>query len=143
MENNIKTLKEAEDEVVDSFSMYDEWLDKYEYLIDLGKNLSPYPDSSKTDDRLIKGCQSRVWLDYQMKDGKLWFTADSDAIITKGIISLLVSIYSGRTPEEIASSDFSFIEKIGLKENLSPTRANGLASMIATIKAVALENSAK
>lgn len=143
MENNIKTLKEAEDEVVDSFFMYDEWLDKYEYLIDLGKNLAPYPDSSKTDDRLIKGCQSRVWLDYQMKDGKLWFTADSDAIITKGIISLLVSIYSGRTPEEIASSDFSFIEKIGLKENLSPTRANGLASMIATIKAVALENSAK
>lgn len=143
MENNIKTLKEAEDEVVDSFSMYDEWLDKYEYLIDLGKNLAPYPDSSKTDDRLIKGCQSRVWLDYQMKDGKLWFTADSDAVITKGIISLLVSIYSGRTPEEIASSDFSFIEKIGLKENLSPTRANGLASMIATIKAVALENSAK
>ena len=143
MENNIKTLKEAEDEVVDSVSMYDEWLDKYEYLIDLGKNLAPYPDSSKTDDRLIKGCQSRVWLDYQMKDGKLWFTADSDAIITKGIISLLVSIYSGRTPEEIASSDFSFIEKIGLKENLSPTRANGLASMIATIKAVALENSAK
>lgn len=143
MENNIKTLKEAEDEVVDSFSMYEEWLDKYEYLIDLGKNLAPYPDSSKTDDRLIKGCQSRVWLDYQMKDGKLWFTADSDAIITKGIISLLVSIYSGRTPEEIASSDFSFIEKIGLKENLSPTRANGLASMIATIKAVALENSAK
>lgn len=143
MENNIKTLKEAEDEVVDSFSMYDEWLDKYEYLIDLGKNLAPYPDSSKTDDRLIKGCQSRVWLDYQMKDGKLWFTADSDAIITKGIISLLVSIYSGRTPEEIASSDFSFIEKIGLKENLSPTRANGLALMIATIKAVALENSAK
>lgn len=143
MENNIKTLKEAEDEVVDSFSMYDEWLDKYEYLIDLGKNLAPYPDSSKTDDRLIKGCQSRVWLDYQMNDGKLWFTADSDAIITKGIISLLVSIYSGRTPEEIASSDFSFIEKIGLKENLSPTRANGLASMIATIKAVALENSAK
>ena len=143
MEKNIKTLKEAEDEVVDSFSMYDEWLDKYEYLIDLGKNLAPYPDSSKTDDRLIKGCQSRVWLDYQMKDGKLWFTADSDAIITKGIISLLVSIYSGRTPEEIASSNFSFIEKIGLKENLSPTRANGLASMIATIKAVALENSAK
>lgn len=143
MENNIKTLKEAEDEVVDSFSMYNEWLDKYEYLIDLGKNLAPYPDSSKTDDRLIKGCQSRVWLDYQMKDGKLWFTADSDAIITKGIISLLVSIYSGRTPEEISSSDFSFIEKIGLKENLSPTRANGLASMIATIKAVALENSAK
>lgn len=139
MDDN-KTLKEAEEEVVDSFSMYDEWLDKYEYLIDLGKNLAPYPDSAKTDDKLIKGCQSRVWLDYEMKDGKLWFTADSDAIITKGIISLLISVYSGRTPREIASSDFSFIEKIGLKENLSPTRANGLASMIATIKAVAVEN---
>ena len=138
-----KTLKDAEEEVVDSFSMYDEWLDKYEYLIDLGKNLPPYPESAKTDDKLIKGCQSRVWLDYEIKDGKLWFTADSDAIITKGIISLLISVYSGRTPQEIASSDFSFIEKIGLKENLSPTRANGLASMIATIKAVALENAAK
>ena len=134
-----KTLKDAEEEVVDSFSMYDEWLDKYEYLIDL----PPYPESAKTDDKLIKGCQSRVWLDYEIKDGKLWFTADSDAIITKGIISLLISVYSGRTPQEIASSDFSFIEKIGLKENLSPTRANGLASMIATIKAVALENAAK
>ncbi len=135
-----KTLKEAENDVIDSFSMYDEWLDKYEYLIDLGRNLEPYPESAKTDDKLIKGCQSRVWLDYKVEDGKLYFTADSDAIITKGIISLLISVYSGRTAEEIASSDFSFIEKIGLKENLSPTRANGLASMIATIKAVALEN---
>ena len=131
-----KTLKEAEEDVIDSFSMYDEWLDKYEYLIDLGKNL----ESSKTDDKLIKGCQSRVWLDYTIKDGKLYFIADSDAIITKGIISLLISVYSGRTPAEIASSDFSFIEKIGLKENLSPTRANGLASMIARIKTVASEN---
>ena len=137
---DIKTLKEAEEEVVDSFSMYDEWLDKYEYLIDLGKNLPPYPEELKTEDRLIKGCQSRVWLNYEFKDGHLYFTADSDAIITKGIISLLISVYSGRTPEEISSSDFSFIEKIGLKENLSPTRANGLASMIATIKTVALEN---
>ncbi len=137
---DIKTLKEAEDEIVDSFLMYDEWLDKYEYLIELGKNLAPYPEEYKTEDKLIKGCQSRVWLDYEMKDGKLYFIADSDAIITKGIISLLISIYSGRTPSEIASSDFSFIEKIGLKENLSPTRANGLASMIATIKAVAIEN---
>ena len=137
---DIKTLKEAEEEVVDSFSMYDEWLDKYEYLIDLGKNLPPYPEELKTEDRLIKGCQSRVWLNYEVKDGHLYFTVDSDAIITKGIISLLISVYSGRTPEEISSSDFSFIEKIGLKENLSPTRANGLASMIATIKTVALEN---
>lgn len=135
-----KSLQEAENEVVDTFSMYDEWLDKYEYLIDLGKNLEAYPEECKTEDKLIKGCQSRVWLDYKVQDGRIYFKADSDAIITKGIISLLISVYSGRTPEEIASSDFDFIEKIGLKENLSPTRANGLASMIATIKAVALEN---
>lgn len=135
-----KSLREAENEVVDTFSMYDEWLDKYEYLIDLGKNLEAYPEECKTEDKLIKGCQSRVWLDYKVQDGRIYFKADSDAIITKGIISLLISVYSGRTPEEISSSDFGFIEKIGLKENLSPTRANGLASMIATIKAVALEN---
>ncbi len=135
-----KSLQEAENEVVDTFSMYDGWLDKYEYLIDLGKNLEAYPEECKTEDKLIKGCQSRVWLDYKVQDGRIYFKADSDAIITKGIISLLISVYSGRTPEEIASSDFGFIEKIGLKENLSPTRANGLASMIATIKAVALEN---
>lgn len=135
-----KSLQEAENEVIDTFSMYDEWLDKYEYLIDLGKNLEAYPEECKTEDKLIKGCQSRVWLDYKVQDGKIYFKADSDAIITKGIISLLISVYSGRKPEEIASSDFGFIEKIGLKENLSPTRANGLASMIATIKAVALEN---
>lgn len=135
-----KSLQEAENEVVDTFSMYDEWLDKYEYLIDLGKNLEAYPEECKTEDKLIKGCQSRVWLDYKVQDGRIYFKADSDAIITKGIISLLISVYSGRTPEEIASSDFGFIEKIGLKENLSPTRSNGLASMIATIKAVALEN---
>lgn len=135
-----KSLQEAENEVVDTFSMYDEWLDKYEYLIDLGKNLEAYPEECKTEDKLIKGCQSRVWLDYKVQDGRIYFKADSDAIITKGIISLLISVYSGRTPEEIVSSDFGFIEKIGLKENLSPTRANGLASMIATIKAVALEN---
>lgn len=135
-----KSLQEAENEVVDTFSMYDEWLDKYEYLIDLGKNLEAYPEECKTEDKLIKGCQSRVWLDYKVQDGRIYFKADSDAIITKGIISLLISVYSGRTPEEIASSDFGFIEKIGLKENLSPTRANGLASMVATIKAVALEN---
>lgn len=140
MEENVKMLQETENEVIDSFSMFDEWLDKYEYLIDLGKNLASYPESSKTDDKLIKGCQSRVWLDYKLENGKIYFTADSDAIITKGIISLLISVYSGRTPDEIALSDFGFIEKIGLKENLSPTRANGLVSMIAKIKEVAQNN---
>lgn len=134
------TLQEAENAVIGEFSMYDEWLDKYEYLIELGKNLGEYPQSAKTDDKLIKGCQSRVWLDYYIQDGNVFFQADSDAIITKGIISLLISIYSGRTPSEIASSDFSVVEKIGLKENLSPTRANGLVSMIAKIRQVAQEN---
>ena len=134
------TLEEKKQEIIEDFSMYDEWLDKYEYLIELGKNLDSYPEEKKTEDRLIKGCQSRVWLDWALEDGKLYFTADSDAIITKGIISLLVSVYAGRTPAEIAADDFSFIEEIGLKENLSPTRANGLVSMIETIKKVAKEN---
>ena len=136
----MKTIQEVENEIVENFSMYEEWLDKYEYLIDLGKNLEPYPEDARTEDRLIKGCQSRVWLDAKMEDGTLVFRADSDAIITKGIISLLISVYSGRTPQEIASSDFSFIDRIGLRENLSPTRANGLVSMIETIKEIAKEN---
>ena len=123
--------------------MYDEWLDKYEYLIELGKALEAYPEEEKTEEKLIKGCQSRVWLDYELKDGKLYFRADSDAIITKGIISLLISVYSGRTPAEIAADDFGFIDRIGLKENLSPTRANGLVSMIDTIKWVANDMAAK
>ena len=140
MEEQTKTLQEVESDVVDEFSMFDEWLDKYEYLIELGKSLKSYPETDKTDDRLIKGCQSRVWLDYKIKDGRILFNADSDAIITKGIISLLIRIYSGRTPEEIMSSDFSVVDKIGLKENLSPTRANGLVSMIARIREIAVEN---
>ncbi|MBR4478921.1 MAG: SufE family protein [Bacteroidales bacterium] len=135
-----RTLKEVQEEIVDDFSMYDEWLDKYEYLIELGKNLASYPEEKKTDDRLIKGCQSRVWLDWSMEEGRLYFSADSDAIITKGIISLLISVYSGRTPEEIAADDFSFLGRIGLKENLSPTRANGLVSMIQTIRSAAESN---
>ena len=136
-----KTLKEVQEEVIEDFSMYEEWLEKYEYLIELGKNLTSYPEDKKTEDRLIKGCQSRVWLDYSMNgDGTLSFMADSDAIITKGIISLLISVYSGRTPREIAEDDFSFLNSIGLKENLSPTRANGLVSMIETIKSAAISN---
>ena len=137
------TLEEKKQAVIEEFSMYDEWLDKYEYLIELGKALEAYPEEQKTEEKLIKGCQSRVWLDYEMKDGKLFFRADSDAIITKGIISLLISVYSGRTPAEIAADDFGFIDQIGLKENLSPTRANGLVSMIDTIKWVANEMAEK
>ena len=131
------TLEEKKQQVIEDFSLYDEWLDKYEYLIELGKSLAPFPEGKKTEDRLIKGCQSRVWLDSELRDGRLYFSADSDAIITKGIISLLIDVYSGRTPEEIAADDFGFVADIGLKENLSPTRANGLVSMIETIKNVA------
>ena len=134
------TLIEAENAIVEEFSMYEEWLDKYEYLIELGKSLKDYPEEAKTDDKLIKGCQSRVWLDYKIEDGKIVFNADSDAIITKGIISLLIGLYSDRTAQEILSSDFSVVEKIGLNENLSPTRANGLVSMIAKIREVAQHN---
>ena len=133
----MKTLQEVQAEVIEGFSMYDEWLDKYEYLIDLGKKLDAYPEEAKVDEKLIKGCQSRVWLDWTLEDGRLFFRADSDAIITKGIISLLIGVYSGRTAREIAEDDFSFIERLGLRENLSPTRANGLASMVATIRETA------
>lgn len=139
----MKTLKEAQREVEEEFSMYDDWLDKYQYLIELGNSLEEFPATLKTDDRLIKGCQSRVWLDTREEDGKIVFSADSDAIITKGIISLLISVYSGRTAEEIAGDDFSFVEKLGLKENLSPTRANGLVSMIETIRSIAQKNCQK
>lgn len=132
-------IKEKEQEIIENFSLYGEWLDKYEYLIDLGKELRSMPESFKTEENLIKGCQSRVWLHSSFKEGRLWFMADSDAIITKGIISLLISVYDGRTPNEVLASDFSFIEKIGLKENLSPTRANGLVSMIETIRQKAEE----
>ena len=131
------TLLETENEIISEFSMFDDWLDKYEYIIDLGKSLDSFPESSKTDEKLIKGCQSRVWLDWKTEDGKLYFQADSDAIITRVIISLLIRINSGRTPEEILASDFSVVEKIGLKQNLSPTRANGLLSMIDTIRSAA------
>ena len=136
----MNTLSEAQQAVIDDFSMYDEWLDKYEYLIELGKNLPVFHEELKTEDRLIKGCQSRVWLDWSLSNGRLFFTADSDAIITKGIISLLISVYSGRTPLEVAQDDFGWLDGIGLKENLSPTRAGGLSSMIATIRRIAQNN---
>lgn len=131
------SLEEKKQQIVEDFSVYDEWLDKYEYLIELGKSLEAFPEQKKTEERLIKGCQSRVWLDSEERDGRLYFTADSDAIITKGIISLLISVYSGSTKEEIAADDFGFVVEIGLKDNLSPTRANGLVSMIERIKEIA------
>ena len=136
----MNTLEEAKAAVVEEFSMFDEWLDKYEYLIELGKNLEVFPVELKTDDRLIKGCQSRVWLDTKVDGGRLFFRADSDAIITKGIISLLIQVYDGRTAAEIAGDDFGFVEQIGLRANLSPTRANCLNSMIETIRREAEKN---
>ena len=134
------TLKEQQEQIIDDFSMFDEWLDKYEYLIEQGKSLEGLPEDKKTEDRLIKGCQSRVWLDCEAREGRIYFAADSDAIITRGIIALLIKVYSGHTPAEILADDFSFIEALGLKENLSPTRANGLVSMIATIREKAAAN---
>ena len=133
-----KTVSEIENEIIEEFSVFDEWIDKYEYIIDLGKSLPVIDEKEKSDSNLIKGCQSRVWLSSSFNEGKIFFSADSDAIITKGIISLLIRVYNGRTPQEILSSDFSFVEKIGLKENLSPTRANGLVAMIKQIKSYAL-----
>lgn len=133
----MKSLQEVQTEVIEDFSMYDEWLDKYEYLIDLGRKLEAFPEELKTEDRLIKGCQSRVWLDTVVDGDRLYFRADSDAIITRGIISLLIGVYSGRTAREIADDDFSFVDRLGLRENLSPTRANGLASMIETLRRTA------
>ncbi len=136
------TIQEIENQIIEEFSIFTDWLDKYEYIIELGKNVPVIDEKAKTDENLIKGCQSRVWLSCNVEDGKLYFAADSDAIITKGIISLLIRVYNGQTPHDILCSDLSFIEAIGLQENLSPTRANGLVSMIKQIKmyALAFEN---
>ncbi|MBS1548646.1 MAG: SufE family protein [Bacteroidetes bacterium] len=128
------TIQEKQKEIVSEFEFLDDWEQKYEYIIDLGKSLPALPEEKKKDDYLIKGCQSRVWLDPEFKEGKLFFHADSDGILPKGIVALLVSIYSGHTVQEILNSDFKFIEEIGLQEFLSPTRANGLMAMTQQIK---------
>lgn len=132
------TIKEVEQQIVEEFSIFTDWMDKYEYLIELGKSLPIINEREKLENNLIKGCQSRVWLSSEYKDGRVFFTADSDAIITKGIISLLIRVFSGRTPKEIIDADLGFIKEIGLQENLSPTRANGLLSMIKQIKIYAM-----
>ena len=136
------TIKEIEQQIVEEFSIFTDWMDKYEYLIELGKSLPIIKEGEKLEGNLIKGCQSRVWLNAEFKDGLIYFTADSDAIITKGIISLLVRVFSERTPAEIINADLNFIKEIGLQENLSPTRANGLLSMIKQIKIYAMAYSA-
>jgi len=133
----MESIEDKKRSLTEEFSLFDEWLDKYEYLIELGKGLPAYPEQDKTDEHLIKGCQSRVWLSWELRDGALWFNADSDAVITRGIISLLIRVYSGEAPSVIAADNFAWLEEIGLKENLSPTRANGLVSMIQTIREAA------
>lgn len=130
----MSSIKEIEQGIIEEFSVFDDWLDKYEYLIELGKSLPVITDNRKLDSNLINGCQSRVWLAADYSDGKIFFTADSDAIITKGIISLLIRVFSGRAPQEIIDADLNFIKEIGLEQNLSPTRANGLVAMINKIK---------
>ena len=133
------TINQIQDEIIEEFSVYEEWLDKYEYLIELGNSLEVIDESQKTPDNIIQGCQSRVWLDCKMNDdGTLSFTADSDAIITKGIIALLIRAVNNQQPQDIIDADLYFIEQIGLKENLSPTRANGLLAMIKQIRYYAL-----
>ena len=132
------TLNTIQEEVIDEFLLFDDWMQKYEYMIDLGKSLPLINENNKTDDRLIKGCQSKVWLDAQLKNGKINYTADSDAIITKGIIAILLRVFSNQTPDAILSANTDFIDEIGLKEHLSPTRANGLVSMIKQLKIYAL-----
>src|SRR5690554_6331781 len=128
------TIKEIQDELIADFSFFDDWMEKYEYIIQLGKELPLIDEQYKKDEYLIKGCQSRVWLHAAQQDGRVIFTADRDAIITKGLVSLMVKVLSGQTPEAIAQSELYFIDQIGLKEHLSPTRANGLVSMVKQMK---------
>jgi cysteine desulfuration protein SufE len=137
------TLNEVQDNIVEDFSIFGDWMDKYQQLIELGKNLPPIDEKKRTESYLIKGCQSKVWLDAELKDGKIYFSADSDAIITKGIVALLIQVLNERTPKEILDVDLYFIDKIGLKENLSPTRSNGLVSMVKQMKLFALAYQSK
>lgn len=137
------TIKETQQEIVEEFALFDEWMDKYEYIIELGKELPLIDEKYKTDDNLIKGCQSRVWLHAELVDGKIIFTADSDAIITKGIVGLVIRVFSGHTPREIAETNLFFIDQIGLQEHLSPTRSNGLLAMLKQIKMYAIAFQAK
>ncbi len=141
LKNNSLTLSKIEEiqaEIVDEFSFFEDWMQRYEYMIDLGKSLPLIAEEYKTDDNLINGCQSKVWVHAQMNGNKLVFTADSDAIITKGIIAILIRVFSNQTPKDIAKAKTTFIDEIGLKEHLSPTRANGLVSMVKQIKMYAI-----
>lgn len=130
----MNSIDKIEEQVVEEFSVFDDWMDKYEYIIDIGKNLPPLEETYKTDLNKVTGCQSQVWLSAEMKDGNLYYKADSDAIITKGLIALLIRVLSGHKPDEIVDAKLGFLDEIGMKEHLSPTRSNGLVSMIAHMK---------
>ena len=132
-----------QDNIIEEFSVYEDWLDKYDYLIELGNDLPHINPKHRTEKYLIDGCQSRVWIDAELKDGRIYYTADSDAIITKGIIALLIRVLNGRTPRQVLDTELYFIDKVGLKENLSPTRANGLAAMVEQMRLYALAFSEK
>jgi cysteine desulfuration protein SufE len=134
------TLEEKQQQLIQEFEIFDDWMEKYEYIIELGKELPAFDERKKTEDRLIEGCQSRVWLDTEELDGKMIFHADSEAIITKGIIGLLIRVLNNEKPEHIAKADLHFIKAIGLDEHLSPTRSNGLASMVKKMKMTALQS---
>ncbi|MBI9033275.1 MAG: SufE family protein [Bacteroidales bacterium] len=137
------TIHEIEEQIVEEFSIYDDWMDKYNYLIEMGKSLPLIDEKYKVENNLITGCQSRVWLNAEYKEGLITFSADSDAVITKGIIFLLIRVMSGQKPDAIMKASFEFIDKIGLREHLSPTRSNGLSSMIKQIKLYAMAFKAK
>ncbi len=134
----MQTINEIQDEVIEEFSAFDDWMDKYQMLIDLGNDLEPLDEKYKTEQNLIEGCQSRVWLQCDINDGKLQFSAESDALIVKGIIALLIRVLNNHTPEEILNTELYFIDEIGLKDHLSPTRSNGLLSMVKQINMYAL-----
>jgi cysteine desulfuration protein SufE len=137
------TIAQEQEEIIADFEIFGDWMDKYEHIIQMGKDLPLIEDRYKVDDNLIKGCQSRVWLHADYRDGLLFFTADSDAVITKGLVSLVIRVLSGHTPKEIADADITFIDAIGLRSHLSPTRSNGLLSMLKQIKMYALAFQAK
>jgi len=137
------TIKEIQEEIIDDFDMFEDWMQRYEFIIETGKSLPHIDDINKSEDNLIKGCQSKVWLHADYDEGKLAFSADSDAILTKGIISLLLRVYNDQTPDVILNTEPYFIDEIGLKEHLSPTRANGLLSMVKQIKLLALAHKSK
>jgi cysteine desulfuration protein SufE len=136
----MKTIEEKQQEIISEFSLFDDWMEKYEFIIDLGKDLPLIDENLKTEDRLIEGCQSRVWLNSEINDGNMNYTADSDAIITKGIIGLLIRVLNSEEPKTVVETDLHFIKDIGLQEHLSPTRANGLAGMVKRMKLEALKN---